>query len=291
MMTVLYRIFLTLVVVLLPIHAPFTLAQEQEPALVFSTGAQGGGYWTAAERFRTVAAELGLSVEVIESTGSKENIEKLMDPESPVSLAFAQADAVQHYLDSKPDAGKYAEILENIGEECVFILTDNDSDLESLDDLADEAEDVTVFIGSETSGTAATFEMMTRLLPDLKDAKVRYGDTMPVIEGLLTSSESSDAVMVVHRPRAHSPEIDAAVANPDQIQFVEMEDEDLQATLSNGDKVYRSMRLKLPGAKKPVSTVCVKGYLLVSKAKLHVEQLKKLTDLVSFSWMRVYATP
>ncbi len=91
-------------------------------------------------------------------------------------------------------------MLENIGEVCVCILTDRDS---ALDDLADEAENLTVFIGSETSGSAATYGSIAELVPDLKC------DTAAAIEGLLNSSGSSNAVMVVHRPRANSPEVDA----------------------------------------------------------------------------------
>lgn len=286
-----FSLLLLTAITISPVQAQSTVDQKSTSKLVVSTGAVGGGYWGAGERLAAVAAEKGMSVEVSESSGSKENIALLMDPQSPVTLAFAQADAIQLYLKRKPDAGKHAEVLENIGEECVYILTDANGKLEDLDDMADEAKNLTVFISSETSGSAATYDSMVELVPDLRDAKVRYGDTAAAIEGLLNSTGSSNAVMVVHKPRAHSSAVDAAIANPDKIQFVELQDDDLQATMPSGESVYRSMRMNLPGAEKPVNTVCVKGYLLVNKAKLPVDELAQLTDLVSFNWMRVYATP
>jgi hypothetical protein len=51
------------------------------------------------------------------------------------------------------------------------------------------------------------------------------------------------------------------------------------------------MNLAMPGADEAIKTICVEGLLLANKQKLNGRQHSKLTELVNFHWMRVYATP
>ena len=107
---------------------PTALAED---GVVISSGRSGGGYWDAGERLAEVAKEVDLAVEVVQSDGSLDNLRRLHDPDSPVSLALAQADALQFFLRSEPDLMTQVEVLENIGQECVFIITSADSGLDS----------------------------------------------------------------------------------------------------------------------------------------------------------------
>ena len=269
------------------------LAQEPAPsehAVVLSSGVEGGGYWSAGMRLQSVAEkELKLAVDNIPSSGSMENLEKLLDEDSPVNLAFAQADAVQHYLNQHEDEIQKLELLENIGQECVFIVTGIDSKIRTDEDM-EAADDFQVAIASESSGVAVTFEYLISQLPDMADSEVVYTDTVAVMEDLNASDAPVDAVMVVHRPREHSEEVDHALANADRFRFVELSDERLTQELWNGRKVYRTMKLGMPGTATPVKTICVQGLLLANKRKLSIDQRNQLGDLVSYYWMQVYAT-
>ena len=269
------------------------LASMAEP-LVFSSGIEGGGYWSAATRLQTVAAELGLEVQVEASTGSLHNLGRLLDTEDPTSLVLAQADALQHYLDEHPGQSHRIEILENIGQECVFILTGGNSAIHSDADLQQD-RGYQVAISSPDSGVAVTYAYMTTLAPEMAATSVQYTDTGAAMNGLKApEGGAADAVMLVHRPKEHSPEVDLALSNPDQFRFVEISDARFKSELPNGEAVYKSLKLAIPvpnsEQRRQVNTICVKGLLVANKDKLTAEQRDTLGNLVNAHWMKVYAT-
>lgn len=264
--------------------------EEKLRGVVLMSGVEGGGYWSAGSRLQAVAQqEVGLTVTNLASSGSLENLESLVDGSSPVNLVFAQADAAQYYLTRHPDDLIKLDLLENIGQECVFIVTGIDSDIRTDEDLW-EATDLRLGIASENSGMAVTFDYMVSQVPELADIKVTYGDTAAVMEELNSADASVDAIMMVHRPREHSREVDHALANASRYRFVELSDERFTEDMWNGRKVYRTMKLALPGAEQPIRTICVSGLLLANKQKLSIRQRNQLSDLVSYHWMQVYAT-
>jgi TRAP-type uncharacterized transport system substrate-binding protein len=262
--------------------------------LVFSSGIEGGGYWSAATRLQTVAAELGLEVQVEPSTGSLHNLARLLDAGDPTGLVLAQADALQHYLDEHPGESQKIEILENIGQECVFVITGSDSAIRSDADLQED-RDYQIAISSPDSGVAVTYSYMTTLAPEMAATSVQYTDTGAAMNGLgATGSEAADAVMLVHRPKEHSPEVDLALRNPDQFRFVQISDERFNSKLPNGDAVYSSLKLAIPvpdsEERRPVTTICVKGLLVGSRDKISSEQRDTLGTMINTYWMKVYAT-
>ncbi len=265
--------------------------EHSDPAagVVLSSGVEGGGYWSAASRLQAIATEMRFAVENRPSNGSLENLEHLLDANSPVNLAFAQADATQYYLNRHPEEISQLDLLENIGQECVFMVTGIDSAIRTDEDMQ-EAKNLHLGIASPDSGVAATFDYMVSQIPELVDVKVNYVDTLAVMDQLSASEAPVDAVMMIHRPKEHSPEVDYALAHADRYRFVELSDERLTQELWNGRKIYRTMSLAMPGADKPVKTICVSGLLLANKQKLTIEQRNQLSDLVSYHWMKVYAT-
>jgi TRAP-type uncharacterized transport system substrate-binding protein len=270
-------------------------ANAENPAdaaakIVLSSGVQDGGYWNAAERLQAVAeAEERLEIDILPSVGSMENIERLLDRNSPVNLAFAQADAVQYYLNKHPNELNKLELYENVGVECVFIVTGIDSKVRTDEDM-EEAEDFRLGITSASSGIAITFDYMVSQIPDLADITVKYRNTATLMKQFNAPDSTVDAVMMVHRPKELSAEVEKALANPDQYRFVRLSDDRLTQELWNGRKVYRAMKLAMPGARKPVDTICVLGLLLGNKQKLTLDQRNQLGDLVSYHWMKVYVT-
>jgi TRAP-type uncharacterized transport system substrate-binding protein len=282
----------TLLVCLLGFVSMISVSEDEFAAIprgiVLSSGVEGGGYWSAGNRLQVVAdTEKGLAVENQPSTGSLENLEKLLDVNSPVNLAFAQADAAQYYLNQHPGEIDKLELLENIGEECVFIVTGIDSDIRTDKDMQKE-RNLRLGIASASSGIAVTFDYMTSQIPEMEDIQVRYGNTLAVMDQLNARDATVDALMMVHRPREHSAEVDKALANPDRFRFVELSDERLTQESWYGRKIYRTMKLAMPGAVKPVKTICVLGLLLGNKQKLTIEQRNQLSDLLSYHWMKVY---
>jgi TRAP-type uncharacterized transport system substrate-binding protein len=262
--------------------------------IVFSSGVTGGGYWSAATRLQAVAAKMELEVQVEESPGSLHNLARLLDGGDPTSLVLAQADALRQYLNEHPGLSDTIEILENIGQECVFILTGGDSAIQTDKDLQ-QGQNYTLAISSPDSGTAVTYAFMATVVPELADISVLYTDTSAAVNGLNAAAGSEvDAVMLVHRPKEYSPEVDLALRNPDQFRFVRVTDARFKSELPNGEAVYKALKLAVPvpdsEERRMVATICVKGLLVANKEKLSRDQRGKLEELVNVHWMEVYAT-
>lgn len=69
----------------------FKFVQPAPPRhLTIVTGAEGGAYYAFAERYRSILARHGVTLDIRSSSGSLENLALLMDAESDVEVGFAQ---------------------------------------------------------------------------------------------------------------------------------------------------------------------------------------------------------
>ena len=273
-------------------HAADT--SDTESGIVISAGLEGLGYWGIATRLQAVALESSLSIEVRESVGATENLKRLADPESPVSLALTQSDALRRYLDLHPGFQVDLEIFESIGKECVFVITDKDSGLRSEDDLRTPDAGHRLAIQSADSGSAVTFELMRKHAPDLGNTEVVYMDTRVAMEQLGTDSpDAVDAVMLVHRPKVRSPELRRALTDPEHFRLVSFNNPDLGGKLPDGDPVYVALDIPLIRSdwktKRSIRTLCMESLLVGSRNKLSPADRDKLVRIIELQWMRVYA--
>ena len=270
-----------------------TTGSESVRPIVISSGQQGRGYWGVATRLNEVAAELGFAVENEESVGSLQNLQRLDDPEDPVSLALTQADALQYYLQDNPGLSDRMEILEYLGQECVFIITGSNSGIGSDRELQQE-KDHRIAIFSPDSGVNVTYQYMKLLEPELSNTRVVFMNTEEAMDSLTGAESPVDSVMLVHRPKDRSPEIQLALDRPNDYRFVAVEDGDLNDKLPNGEAVYTPLDivlLRVDGeARVSVKTICTKGMLVASKVKLSADQRKQLDQVIDYHWMRVYVT-
>ena len=283
-------------ILLLTLCLPWAHATETsgtESGVVISAGREGLGYWGIATRLQAVALESSLPIEVLESVGATENLKRLADPESPVSLALTQSDALRHYLDLHPGFQVDLEIFESIGKECVFIITDKNSCLRSEDDLRTPEAEHRLAIQSANSGSAVTFELMRKLAPDLGNTEVVYMDTQVAMEQLGTDSpDAVDAIMLVHRPKVRSPELRRALTEPERYRLVSFNNPDLGGKLPNGDPVYVSLDVPLIRndwkTERSIRTLCMEGLLVGSRNKLSPAERARLVQIIELQWMRVY---
>jgi TRAP-type uncharacterized transport system substrate-binding protein len=262
------------------------------PGVVISSGLEGGGYWKTGNRLQSVAREAGLDIVNQASVGSLDNLKKLLASDSPVNLAFAQADALQYFLNENPGAAPAVETLQSVGEECVFIISSDDSDIRTDEDMQ-ESPRLYLGIKSSKSGIWVTFNYMKSLVPELRQTTLMYGDTVQMMTDLAhPKSDMDEAVMVVHGSNEHSPEIDMVIADPDRFRFVKITDERLTKTLPDGKAVYHRKKVA-PGALESagaVETICVQGLLLANKNKLTASQRSTLVELIKSRWSQVHAT-
>jgi TRAP-type uncharacterized transport system substrate-binding protein len=290
-----FQKILLLLSLILPL--PWTYAAESanpESGLVISAGREGLGYWGIATRLQAVALESSLPVDILESVGSTENLERLADPESPVSLALTQGDALRDYLDQHPGFRVDLEIFESIGQECVFVVAHSNSGLNTVDDLRKSGTKHRLAIQDADSGSAVTFKVLSKLDPDLDNTEVVYMDTRKAMDKMGTDSpDAVDAVMLVHRPKVHSPELRRALTNPENFQLVSFDDPNLSGKLPNGEAVYVPLDIPLIrsgwNTERSVRTLCMKGLLVGSRSKLSTTDKARLVRIIETRWMRVYS--
>src|SRR6516164_9630287 len=62
--------------------------------IVMATGPEGGSYHDIGQRYQAVLARDNVEVQLLPTAGSVENLAKLLDPQSPVSVALMQGGVV-----------------------------------------------------------------------------------------------------------------------------------------------------------------------------------------------------
>jgi hypothetical protein len=262
--------------------------------LVISASASGYAYWNIADRLRKVAAEEKLGVEVLESVGSLQNLERLEDPKSPVNLALAQSDALDQFLESHAALRSRLDIVESVGVECVYLIARADSPVQTDADMA-RARDFRIAIPGIESGVAATYRALAALVPGFAVTRPVYRDGIGGILGSLTAQgpERADAVMLVLRPKRLPAEVQEAVDHPESYRFVAIPQKKLPSNLPDGQPTYSFIEAPLVrrgnAVERSVPTVCTKGLLVASRAKMASQVKRRLGALVDERWMSIYA--
>ncbi len=268
----------TLIAVLVAMAAPALAAD-----FVISSGTDGGYYDGVGRRLASVLRQEGRSSQHRSSQGSIENLEHLDDPESPVNVGLAQADAVRHYLDQNPEFVDDLVVMDDIGRECVTLITRRNGGIAGAADLKEGGHGV-LNVESPTSGAAVTYEYMSRMEPAFRNTPVAHRDT---VEALLQmrmgpSGEKIAATMVVKRPRIVSPELEIVLQNPKLFRIAPVLEEDFQAgKLPDGKPVYSFERVQTgfgKDRKVEYDTLCTRGLLVASASKLGKESRRILAE-------------
>ncbi|MFK7974874.1 MAG: hypothetical protein AB8C02_01990 [Halioglobus sp.] len=269
--------------------AALSQASEKSDRIVLSTGKPDSSYWHAGVRLKSVAQGMGLTVETVDSEGSLENLDNLLRADSPVNLTFAQADALQLHLNRYPSDRRKIEILEKIGQQCLFFATALRADFDDVEDV-EEGDNIQLGIVSSSSTASLSLEYMQVRGSRFEDVKVVLQDFSDLTSALAKANSGVDALMVLSAPRQYSEDFRYLLDSPHRFRLLDFEGDDLTEELPDGRKIYREVRLALPGVSEPVRTLCVRGLLIANRAKLSSRQRNRLTDLVSYYWMRIYST-
>jgi TRAP-type uncharacterized transport system substrate-binding protein len=177
----------TLVIVIAAVWAAFALLQPTPPRkVVMSTGPEGSAYAHVGVLYRELFAREGIDLELRLSAGALENLARLNDPQSGVSVAFVQGGTTDHA--HSPD-------LETLGtlsyEPLWFFYRDVD-----LSRGMEGFRGKRISIGAEGSGTRAlTLELLKRNGIDEKLAEYLPYSPRTAGEKLL-SGEIQAALMV-----------------------------------------------------------------------------------------------
>lgn len=87
------------------------LIQPAPPStLTISTGPKGSTFWNAAQKYKAILARNGITLNVLESEGSVQNLLRLADPKSGVDVAFVQDGLASKVPDGLVSLGSVAYV-------------------------------------------------------------------------------------------------------------------------------------------------------------------------------------
>ena len=179
--------------VLLACIALFITYQFVDPApptrITIATGGPNGAYYAFGQRYREILARDGVTLEVLETNGSLENIALLESPDAGVDVAFVQG-GTEGYA-----RGKTLESLASVYYEPLWVFMNETVPLTRPSDIIGKR----MSIGPQGSGTRALVSVLSR------DAGIDDNDLVisdlqgeAAVEALRTGS--LDMMMLVASP-------------------------------------------------------------------------------------------
>lgn len=181
-----------LVLIALAFWIAFKFVQPAPPRrLTIVTGAEGGAYYAFAERYRSILARHGVTLDIRTSAGSLENLALLMNPEAGVEVGFAQS--------GTSSVGSNSRIfsLGSIYYEPVWIFVRQKLKVRSLVQLRGKR----VAVGPDGSGTRVlALQLLALNGVPLPPTELAYAGAKEAAEGLIEGD--LDAAFIVSAPQA-----------------------------------------------------------------------------------------
>ncbi len=269
-----FRISFVLMTCLL---SPGIVWAEQSEAVI-STGQESGSYYSIGERLRTaMRLQHGIEVRVETSFGSIQNLARLADPSSEISIALTQADALSRFLNDNPDFSNQFIVLGDMGRECALLITGRASGVARFADLK-KLPGAEIAVNDLGSGAAVTFGFMMAMNPELVDVTLVYVDTMEALLQMKVAGVHTDlkAAMLVQRPSTRSAAVQVLLENSADYRLIPIRASDVtNLTLPDGSVVYTFEKVNIGNSRGAatleVETLCTRGLLLASKRKLSRE--------------------
>jgi len=263
------RVLLALVV---PLASLVATGPARAEDYVFSSGAKGGFYHDVASRLVRLLGEEQRTARNQVSGGSAQNLLQLATPMSAVNVVLAQADAVRFFLDEHPDFSRELIVLDDLGRECVALITSVKNGISRAADLKTGGFGSLVTSGLG-SGASVTLEYMSRMDPAYRKTAVIHREPMEAMRQMQRDGgEKIAAVMLVKRPKALTPELESVLENPEQFRMAPIRAEDVKnGALPDGSPIYSFDEVRTGvGSDYQIryETMCTRALILTSSTKL-----------------------
>jgi TRAP transporter TAXI family solute receptor len=181
-----------IVLVLLAFLLAYQFVEPAPPRhITITTGSESGAYYTYAKRYAAILARSGVTLDVLPSKGSVENLARLEDPKGDVQVALLQGGIGN---------GAAAPGLMSLGRvylEPIWLFYRDDHHVERLTDLVGKR----VIVGPEGSGTRALAEILFTRSGVTADNATLLPDGSDAVLAALTG-DKADAALLVLAPEA-----------------------------------------------------------------------------------------
>lgn len=254
--------FITLVVLTGP-----TSSWSENASLRLCTGSPNGNYHAAGEQISRQVTRQNLTVTLIGTDGSMDNMRKMASGEC--DAGFAQIDAYLHYQAINEDSRLEVEWPRQLYGEYVHLVCRRDAAIESVEDLRRSGQSHTLIVSAPGSGSAITWDSMARLRPDYLDIATRTTDDAEALQAI-SDGDASCMLFVSGLNSGYLAQIDAA---GEQLKLVPVVDKAFREAEHFGKPIYdfRSIpkdtyrALQAPTGD-PVETLVVNAVILISRA-------------------------
>ena len=211
-------------------------------------------------------------LQVVATDGSLDNLDKTSSGEVQVSLT--QPDAFMFFRSTEPNKANQIVLLGNVPvEECVLMVTSENSKIKEFDDLT---KDHTVNIGVPGSGSQASWAYFKKLIPALKDVRTNENSNVLALGDLQTGA--ADAMIFVTTKDRTSEVLEMVNAEDSGLRFVDLEDSNLNEKLPSGKPVYTAEKVNVePGSNWPDK---VMGQCMRLQVVANTNNSRKLNEAV-----------
>ncbi len=215
-------------------------------ATQINTGGESGAYFGRfCPELRSALRKSEFDYECVTSTGSRENIQRVMGDAS--QLAYSQFDA--YALERKLLGGErlFTTLRTDLGRECLFMVTRN-RELSNFGEVAALAAQLSVVLPPKTSGSAATFEFLQQIDPDgLGKARdiMFVSDADRALEQALAADDI--VALFVQFPDAENARF--KMINEAEGVFIPVIDRNILRQRIGGEKVYYAQETEISNPK------------------------------------------
>ena len=144
------------------------------------------------------------------------------------------------------------------------------------------AKDATIAIGEEGSGSAITWQYMTRLVPDYKNAKIVFQGGTRALNQIGTPGGPDASLFVTAPGNLNNPLIQAVNANK-SLKFVDIDKGGLDDKLPDGKPVYEFDKVAVcSGWGCNVETICTASYLFAGPTATD-KTIQAVSDVMAMS--------
>ena len=273
------KVFLLGVFAILALVALAAIGTGKVHAETIGSGTEQGHYYKSYAP--NLAVEVGKSdrtfsgknmLQVVATDGSLDNLDKTSSGEVQVSLT--QPDAFMFFRSTEPNKANQIVLLGNVPvEECVLMVTSENSKIKEFDDLT---KDHTVNIGVPGSGSQASWAYFKKLIPALKDVRTNENSNVLALGDLQTGA--ADAIIFVTTKDRTSEVLEMVNAEDSGLRFVDLEDSNLNEKLPSGKPVYTAEKVNVePGSNWPDK---VMGQCMRLQVVANTNNSRKLNEAV-----------
>lgn len=223
-----------------------TTAQAFDLYFDVYTGEKTGAYYNKiCPAIKKEASKNGVELNCKTSAGSLDNLDKVLD--KPSNFGLSQFDQFALKYSNKSNQTVYTPIHDDIGTECLFMVTNNKL-ISNFGDVVASAPYLNFILPPEKSGHAGTFKYLQSIDPDGlgKATKVSFASsTEDAITQTLTSKDNVTLFVQTADPKSAL----FTLVNKNKGHFVPVISKEVLAQVVKGTKVYRAQETAVSNPK------------------------------------------